>query len=398
MPTVKAMTFRAGGGHHESCHARRGYLEKDSRAIGRVCINIAEEERWDIEMDRTRTAYHLRGCVNYREFIISPAEDDDATVEQVRELAVRWARENFPNAEVAIVLHDDNKERLATGKEGIVHAHVVVNTVDLDTGRKVVIKDSAVRDLHNSAQRIAEDLGLSTLPLYEPGKRLVSEQQNQRTQAERRMEIRGIDAWKSQVRDMALQALDVAASTAEFKVALDAAGVDIELRRGRLYLTDRDNPDRACRADRLDKQLSAKNLADVFAERQGLTESREALVSKIKEELVAGDKIHAEMRAYEDRCSKVLEKYREVAIEHEGEHYSTFPSVRMPTPKTMAEIDRYRQISRAFHNAAEQIRNMYAYIPQSSSDGRGGWGDSHSSGSSDSHSHEHSHSSQSWAR
>lgn len=392
MPAVKCMTFRQGSGHHESCQDRRGYLEKDSRALDRVCINIAEPERWDREMDRTRAQYHLRGCVNYREFIISPDPSDGSSPETVRELAERWARENFPNAEVAIVLHDDNKERVASGKRGIVHAHVVVNTVDLVTGRKIVIKDKALRELHNSAQRIAGDLGLSTMPLYEPGKRLVSQQKNQRTQAERRMELRGIDAWKSQVRDMAIQALTSADTPAGFRMMLDLADVDVELRHGRLYLTDRANPLRSCRADRLDRSLSAKNLADVFAKRQGSSESREALVASIKHELVAGDEIHAETRAYDDMCRKALDDYREVARRHKDVHISVFPEFRFPRPETRAQESRLDEIAMEFRRKADAIRGKYAYIPPESADRGGSHGSSSQSRDSEpSRSHYQSH-------
>ena len=363
MPTVKCLTFRKGSGHHETCHDRRGYLEKDSRALERTCLNIATPERWDREMDRTREQYRLRGCVSYREFIISPDPSDRAALEQVRELAVRWAHVNFPTAEVAIVFHDDNKERIGSGKEGIVHAHVVVNTVDLETGRKIVIKDRALRELHNSAQRIAEDLKLSTMPLYEPGKRHKSAQKNERTQAERQMEMRGIDTWKSQVRDMALQALSIAGSPAEFREMLAAADVRFELRRGRIYLIDNDNPDRACRADKLDKSLSARNLADTFSERQNLDESREALVAKIKEELVVGDRIHGEMQRYRQRCEVSLEQYRQEAPNHRGTSIDKFPEFKLPPPKTPAEIEQYRQLARAFHHAAEECRRLYAAIP-----------------------------------
>ena len=69
-------------------------------------------------------------------------------LEGLRALAVEWARESFPNHEVAIVYHDDNAN-------GIPHAHVVVNNTDLETGRR--LQDPDPKALARSLQRIAED-------------------------------------------------------------------------------------------------------------------------------------------------------------------------------------------------------------------------------------------------
>lgn len=363
MPTVKALTFRAGSGHHETCRQRRGYLERDSRAIDRICLNVSVSERWDWEMDSTRESYQLRGCVNYREFIVSPDAADDASVDQVRELAVRWAKENFPTAEVAIVLHDDNKERIALGEGGIVHAHVVVNTVDLATGMKVVVKDSAMRELHNSAQRIAEEVGLSSLPLYEPGKRLKSEQPRKRTQAERRMEMRGIDSWKGQVRDMALQALSLSDDVGQFRAALDRADVDLYVERGRIYLADRDNPDMRCRADRLDRSLSAKNIAEHFAERQG-NPQHEGLVAALKQEIAEGERMHAALIELDRRCDEALEAYRTRLDDGRGISAEKLARALMPNGGTPDELERLDRFRRACENARRQLRDEYGDTPE----------------------------------
>ena len=344
MPTIKCMTFRQGSKHHETCSQRRTYLEKDSRALDRTCLNVSDPERWDAEMDRTREQYHLRGCVNYREFILSPDPLDDPSLEQIKELATRWALKNFPTAEVTIVYHDDNKERLALGKQGIVHAHIVVNTVDLVTGKKVVIKDSALRSLHNSAQEIAHDIGLSVQPMYEPGKRLQSQQTSVRTQAERRMEIRGVDAWKSQVRDMALQALSVSTTPSEFKKALAQADVDISMRRGRIYLTDRDNPDRSCRADRLDVSLSAKNLSRTFDEKQVELETKEALTAVLKNELIESMHVRDEFISYKKECAQVLQQLSQTIKNPLKPGMDKTIAQALPTPKTPIQQNYFRSI------------------------------------------------------
>lgn len=265
MPIVKAQTFHKGG-HHASCRERRAYLERDCRHICRDTINVVRPDSWDKELDASRASYALRGDVTYREYVISPSEGDRATAVQMRELAWEWAERNFPENEVVIVLHDDNRGRAQHGEDGIVHAHVIVNSIDLERGRKMNVSNERVRELHNSAQEIAGRMGLSRIEDYRVGERLRSHQERRMTHAERQMEIRGADGWKAVMRDMALQAREQSGTLREFQGCLRMADIDMEVRKNRIYLVDRDNRDHAVRADRLDRSLSAKELSRVFAD------------------------------------------------------------------------------------------------------------------------------------
>lgn len=362
MPTVKTMTFKQGG-HHATCADRRKYLENEDRHLERICVNVVDEKHWDAEMDRTRALYKLRGCVNYREFIISPDAMDHATQDQVRDLALRWLTENFPNAEAAIVLHDDNKERKASGKDGIVHAHVVVNSVDLETGRKMVIKGEKVREIHNSLQRIGKDLGLSVQPDYEPGKRLISKQEKQITQAERGMTLRGVRCWKTVVHDMALQALELSTTPAEFTACLNKADVDVTMENDMVYLTDRDNPTRSVRADKLDSRLNVESIAQRFGNNVLELHNYEdlhQLAGILSGELVQGNEMRAEMQAYDKRCRVALDNYKKLARKCDGMNRKVFPRFEMPEAETLVERMRCQQIYGKFHASAKATMDRHA--------------------------------------
>lgn len=366
MPTIKSLTFSSGG-HHATCGARRKYLEADDRHLGREVLNIADAERWDAEMDRTRDTYHLRGTVTYREFILSPDPKDKPTLGQMKDLAVAWARENFGDAEACIVFHDDSKERIHDGEEGILHAHVVVNSVNLATGKKVTLSNADIRDLHNSAQRIARDLGLSEMPLYKPSKRLISDQAQQKTRTERQLEMRGIKPWKASVRDMAIQALDIAATPQEFSECLDKSDIDIIVEKDRVYLADRDNPTLACRADRLAPQLHTQAIWERIAknaiELNGKYEL-ELLARDIGKELAQGDEMRQQMQQYDKRCRKALNDYRIQAKELTGLPTTCFPVFSMPEPACAADIIRRNQIQEQFKDAAWKYMTTYGdYIP-----------------------------------
>ena len=117
-------------------------------------------------MDRTTAAAHLRGTVVGREYILSPSPEDHVLPEAMRDFALEWVGRCFPNAEAAVAVHVDSKERISLGKDPICHAHVYVNAVDLETGRKVVVSNSRAREVHDIAQDMCRDRGMVEAEKY----------------------------------------------------------------------------------------------------------------------------------------------------------------------------------------------------------------------------------------
>lgn len=167
---------------HEPCGARIGdYLERRGRWSGRrpaghdyIGLFTDDERRgWDRVMDATRSAagndLPWRGMdpVTYKHFVISPDPRDGVDLDTLRSLATEWAREFFGDGEtpgkagcyeVAIVYHDDNEARIP-------HAHVIVNSTDLLTGRRIQVGSSMIRgrdggEMFTRLQEIASGHGL----------------------------------------------------------------------------------------------------------------------------------------------------------------------------------------------------------------------------------------------
>ncbi|MEG1840868.1 MAG: relaxase/mobilization nuclease domain-containing protein [Raoultibacter sp.] len=149
---------------HNGCRAIKRYLEKNGRALSLDTLNVENPEQWDQNMDMMRRIM-LSGVTqrgggrprHYYHFVIAPNPKDNATVEQTRELAMMWAKHFFPNCQVAIVCHDDAKGKTA----GTPHAHVVVSSVDLETGKKIQINDRTRANQANYLHDLAKDMGLS---------------------------------------------------------------------------------------------------------------------------------------------------------------------------------------------------------------------------------------------
>ena len=135
------------------------HLEENGvRALAFDGINIAERSIidpdkwwWDV-MNETRERFGNnedhgeQAARTYEHFMISPDPRDDISLEDFRDYCRQWARDLFDDPEnigryqVAIVYHDDSSERIDDGMEGILHAHVIVNNTELDTGNRIAAK------------------------------------------------------------------------------------------------------------------------------------------------------------------------------------------------------------------------------------------------------------------
>ena len=239
------------------------YLERGGRALARDFLNIGARIEgwqgdlprygpcdWAAEMDEVReaagngAAWRGRSARTWKHYVLSPDPDCRIELGALRELAVAWASEHFPDHQVAIVYHDDNEGRIP-------HAHVVVNNTSLETGRRLQVPDPL--ELNRSFQRLEAERGLSHFS-NEPAARPVA--RVRRGRGERAAEARGERSWVADIRARAGVARALAASPAEYRSLLAAMGVELSdaARRGPrkdwVYAIA-DHPSRRIRGERL---------------------------------------------------------------------------------------------------------------------------------------------------
>ena len=130
----------------------RAYLEREGRSLSFDSNVFSEDDDWASLMDETRALAGKDEGRGYYHVVISPDPRDNATLEQVRALATRWVSERYPEAEWVANYHDDN---------GIVHAHVVLNSVDQTTGKKIHLDKKAIRGDAAALQSICREMGLT---------------------------------------------------------------------------------------------------------------------------------------------------------------------------------------------------------------------------------------------
>lgn len=153
------MTYMKILSGHSSAKWIRYYLFKNDRAIDKDFLNLTDRDwkgrDWAKVMDRTREIFGNDVPVKkdtkvrtYEHFIISLDEKDDGVeLDDFRDFVNEWASKWFDSRgpegqgigrfEVAIAYHDDNTVREAEGKQGILHAHLVINNTELETKRRI---------------------------------------------------------------------------------------------------------------------------------------------------------------------------------------------------------------------------------------------------------------------
>ena len=223
------------------------------RALGIDSQNIVNDRIFWQEMDETRRLFgkFMKASKGrpreYYHFVLSPGENDGATLEEVREAANRWVDENIGDEfQAVIVYHDDNDERLRSGKEGIVHAHVVVNSVNMATGAKLQIGKNGigVDALADSAQEIARDIGLSAFDNSDRSYKRSREGSRAGrpdvvvTKAEERMAERGEETFKADLRDAIAAKAPQSENLAKLRDRLAPYGYGVvRTKEGPLFIT-----------------------------------------------------------------------------------------------------------------------------------------------------------------
>lgn len=153
------MTYMKILSGHSSAKWIRYYLFKNDRALDKDFLNLTDRDwkgrDWAKVMDRTREIFGNNVPVKkntkvrtYEHMIISLDEKDDGVeLDDFRDFVNEWASKWFDSRgpeghgigrfEVAIAYHDDNTAREAEGKQGILHAHLVINNTELETKRRI---------------------------------------------------------------------------------------------------------------------------------------------------------------------------------------------------------------------------------------------------------------------
>lgn len=171
---------------------------------------------------------------NYYQWVLSPDPRDRASAEEVGQLAQEWCERVWPadrGWQWIWSVHDDNAS-------GVMHAHIILNAVNANSGLKVQITPEDSDSMARVAQEVAGEHGMGMLPdlsdrrkAIREGRRKPTAQSVRMSAAERSLRRRGGRSWVAEIRDAIDRSIANSSSWDEFVERFEADGFTVEWSR-----------------------------------------------------------------------------------------------------------------------------------------------------------------------
>jgi hypothetical protein len=224
---------------------------------------------WASEMTDVRRQFGKDSGRRYYHFVISPDPRDHCGVGEVRDVAAEWAERVYPGFQWVVVVHDDNENHIP-------HAHVVVNSVNPDTGAKVHRTQHDIDEEDRACQEICREHHLSALDdisewhaklrMAAAERRAATKVWDRQGAVERAMRRDGRRSWVAETKEAVLVAGEGATTWDGFVGHMREMGFDVcEGRRGVVFR----HPDAETDHDHrvLGESLGADYVRDAIEER-----------------------------------------------------------------------------------------------------------------------------------
>ena len=250
----------------------------------------------------TRELYNKTGG-NEGHVVIQSFKPGEVDEKQCNQLGLELAEKIAPNHQVSVYTHND-KEHL--------HNHIVINSIDLETGKKFNNNKQALRDLRQANDEVCKAHGLS-----------VVEEQNasiRYTQTEQALLEKGKTSWKDELR----QAIDLSKGRnidfESFQDDLGSLGIKTK-KRGSTVSYLHPESEKWVRAKKLGSDYELRGLENEFARQ---TERRkEQTIDNTSDwkqfESVNNKRRNQRIKETEQAIERQNDRDREVAREQKSE-------------------------------------------------------------------------------
>ena len=191
-----------------------------SRAINYAEKRAVEKSGLNCDVDYAKSSFkasrELYGKTdeNQGHVIIQSFKPGEVTPEQCNQLGLELAEKLAPNHQVTVYTHNDTDH---------VHNHIVINSIDLETGKKFNNNKQALRNLRNFNDEVCREHGLSVPNKYTARLRYT---QTEKAIADSNTQSTAQYSWKDEIREAIDQSQ--ANNMDEFKDHLKQHGITIE--------------------------------------------------------------------------------------------------------------------------------------------------------------------------
>lgn len=196
------------------------------------------------DMMITKEMFHKTGGRQYKHFIYSFPPGEKITPEQVRDNALKLITETpaLEGYQALIAVHRDRKH---------IHAHIVVNSVNWNRGKKLQWNKSDLSNLKERCNALSQSQGLS---VPEKGN-VLSAWDKDKYQTLKKGEKKKAQSWYMAIANEVIQAQRISTSRQEFMQALKEKGITTYWSDKRKYITFEDKDGHKVRNNNLEKTL-----------------------------------------------------------------------------------------------------------------------------------------------
>ena len=210
-----------------------------------------------IEMMTTKQRFKKTDGRQFYHFVQSFAETDDLTPQEANAIGLELAQREFPGFEVVVATHLDTNH---------IHNHLVVNSVNCETGRKLHQSADDLLKHRQANDEICAAHGLSVLE--QPEK---SSKKKRMKPGEYQAGLRD-DSWKMDLIHAINEALEYADSRESFIANIEQESYEVIWTDARKYITFVCPNGRKCRDKSLhDETFLKENLEALFIYRQAVS-------------------------------------------------------------------------------------------------------------------------------
>lgn len=282
-----------------NCNRAISYAEK--RAVEKDGLNC-QIDNAKSEMKTTRELYSKNENTQAHLCIQSfnPLESKQLGVEKINQLGIELAERMAPNHQVAVYTHADKEH---------IHNHIVINSINLETGKKYHHNND-----FNRVSKIHEQL------LHEHGLEIVKNKAlERRTMAERQITQKGGIAWKDKIRleiDSLMKDSSVS-SYRGFREHLEEKGIKVH-ERGKNVTYELIEAKKKVRGTKLGKDYEKEGLKNELdrREREYKLKPSEERYGKFKERL---DDRQSKNRTHSTDRRPISDRERLAELRHERE-------------------------------------------------------------------------------
>lgn len=205
------------------------------------------------EFSSTKAQYKKNDQVQFYHYTQSFKVGLDISPQQAHEIALEFAKKNYPDFEVLIATHTDAPH---------IHSHFIINSVSFEHGKKLHQTPHTLRELRLSSDEICMAHGFEVLPTYTFGRSKTL------SRAQRKAQQRG-DSWKDQLQQAIEFSMTRSSNKEDFIFNMERQGYFVKWTDTRKTITYTCPNGKSCRDDRLfGNKFSKVNMELEFDYRQ----------------------------------------------------------------------------------------------------------------------------------